>query len=133
MDKVGKHEEQLDKAGLKRFKELETHGVRRLGPTKASEKVGVFSFLVPGVRHELVSAILNHEHAIATRNGCFCAQPLVSKLLGIGSMGQFASAMARGEAVELPGATRATLGIYNTEADVDATVEPVGAMWKAAG
>ncbi len=134
MDNVRDHEEKLMQHGLKRFRELEDHGVKLLGPKTAAEKVGVFTFLVPDVRHELVSAILNHEHAIATRNGCFCAHPLLHRLLGLGDTTMWRDALKRGDPVDLPGATRGTLGIYNTKDELDRFCDAVGLIaqgkWK---
>jgi cysteine desulfurase/selenocysteine lyase len=133
MDAVREHEVQLIRHGLARLGELEeARGVTLFGPRRASEKVGVFTFLVPGARHELVSAVLNHEHAIATRNGCFCAHPLLHRLLGLRDTSRWTNALSRGEEVDLPGATRASLGLYNTAADLDALVEGVDAIARGA-
>ncbi|MEA3143387.1 MAG: cysteine desulfurase / selenocysteine lyase [Thermoplasmata archaeon] len=129
MENVREHEVQLVRHGLARFGELEeARGVTLFGPRRASEKVGVFTFLVPGVRHELVAAVLNHEHAIATRNGCFCAHPLLHRLLGLGDTSRWTDALSRGEPVDLPGATRASLGLYNTAEEIDALVEGLDAI-----
>jgi cysteine desulfurase/selenocysteine lyase len=123
MDNVRDHEMQLIRHGLARFGELEeTTGIDLFGPRRASEKVGVFSFTVPDVRHELVSSILNHEHGIATRNGCFCAHPLLHRLLRLKDTSRWTDALSKGQPVDLPGATRASLGIYNTKDDLDLLV-----------
>lgn len=120
MAKVQAHEQQLIKHALKRFAELESdHGIRLLGPRKAQEKVGVLSFDVPGRRHELVSSILSHEHGIATRNGCFCAQPMLNRLLGLGDDPVWAREIGAGKDVPRPGAVRATIGVYNTAEELD--------------
>jgi cysteine desulfurase/selenocysteine lyase len=126
MEEVRAHEEGLIREGIKRFAEMEDDGlVRLLGPRRASEKVGVLSFDVPGVRHERVAAILNHEHAIATRNGCFCAQPLLNRLLGLGTTPDWTKSVSKGKQVQVPGAVRATLGLYNTEAELEALCDAV--------
>jgi selenocysteine lyase/cysteine desulfurase len=133
MGNVREHEAQLVRHALARFGELEeARGVQLFGPRRASEKVGVFTFLVPGARHELVSAVLNHEHAIATRNGCFCAHPLLHRLLGLKDTSRWTDALAQGKAVDLPGATRASLGLYNTAADVDALVDGLDTVARGA-
>lgn len=120
MENVQSHERQVTQHAMKRFAELETqHGIELFGPRKVEEKVGVFSFTVPGRRHELVSSILDHEFGIATRNGCFCAHPLLHRLLRLKDTSQWTEALSRGETVPLPGAVRATVGIYNTEAEFD--------------
>ena len=129
MDAVRDHEVALMRHGLRRFAELEEeHGVRLLGPRDPAEKVGVFTFLVPGHRHEEVAARLDRDHGIATRDGCFCAHPLLQRLLGIDDVAAFTRRISRGEDVPLPGATRAALGIYNTEAEVDLLAEALAGI-----
>lgn len=126
MDNVREHERELLAHGLKRFQELQdTHDVALLGPTSADEKAGVFTFLVPDVHHATVSHVLSAEHGIATRNGCFCAHPLLHKLLDIGDTSYWTDALSAGEEVDLPGATRATIGIYQTQGDVDRLADAV--------
>ncbi len=120
MDNVREHEVELIDQALKGFNALEAdHGVNMFGPRTADEKAAVFSFTVPDVRHETVSQVLSCEHGIATRNGCFCAHPLLHKLLGLGDTSYWTDALARGENIPLPGATRATFGLYNTAEEVD--------------
>ncbi|MGB1585809.1 MAG: aminotransferase class V-fold PLP-dependent enzyme [Thermoplasmatota archaeon] len=110
MDNVRAHEVELTELGLKHFEDLrERHGIDLFGPKTSQEKAGVFSFTVPDVRHDVVSKVLSTEAGIATRNGCFCAHPLLHRLLGLG--------------VELPGATRATIGIYQQASDLELLVE----------
>lgn len=129
MDKVQQHEREVTAHALKRFAQLEAdHGVNLFGPRQASAKVGVFAFDLPGRRHELVSSILNHEHGVATRNGCFCAHPLLHRLLKLGDTSAWTTALARGEKVPLPGAVRATVGIYNTEAEIDHLADALDAI-----
>lgn len=123
MGKVREHEKDLVRHGLRRFGELaDAHGIQLLGPrgeAAAETKVGVFSFLVPGLRHGEASALLDTRHAIATRNGCFCAQPLLNQLMGLGPEPEWVQRYEDGEDVELPGAVRASIGLYNTKAEVD--------------
>jgi len=130
MDAVRRHEEELLAYALRRFAELEPAGVRLLGPKSASEKVGVLTFTVAGQAHEAVAAALNHEHAVAARDGCFCAHPLLHRLLGLddGEVARLTAAMSAGQRAKLPGATRASLGIYNTKADVDALCDGLDAI-----
>lgn len=122
MDEVRDHERGLVRHALGRFEELgEQAGVRLLGPTgpeAADEKVGVFAFVAPGLGHGECSERLDRRWGIATRNGCFCAQPLLNQLLGLGVEPAWTRARP-GDGVEIPGATRATVGLYNTEKEVD--------------
>lgn len=132
MEHVRDHEEKLAYQALRRFAELrETHGVELLGPREpgaAGEKSGVFAFLVPGHTHGEVSTLLDRTYGIATRNGCFCAQPLLNRLLKLGDTPAWTKAVSRGQPIEVPGATRASLGIYNNAADVDLLALAVGAV-----
>ena len=46
------------------------------------ETIGVVTFTVAGQSSALVAAALSAEHGIGVRDGAFCAQPLVRRLLG---------------------------------------------------
>ena len=85
------------------------------------DRVGVVAFNLAGYRHPLLATVLSAEHAIGVRNGCFCAQPLVMRLLGISEheVGRLLSTLRAGGQPPLPGAVRASLGIGSTAADVD--------------
>ena len=130
MDNVREHERVLVRHALRRFEELADHGVHLLGPTEpgaAAFKVGVFAFLTDALSHGACSERLDQGWGIATRNGCFCAQPLLNQLMGLGVQPAWTTAKP-GEPVEVPGATRATLGIYNTKADVDLLCDALGEL-----
>lgn len=131
----------LRNAGMKRVREHELAiagrmlagmrripGVRLLGDLPPAQRVGVASFVVEGVPHGLVSTVLDHEFGVATRNGCFCAHPYLVHLLGMGDDGAEALRQrvrdgGSTHAPDFPGAARATIGIYNHEADVDRFLE----------
>ena len=49
----------------------------------ATDRVGVATFTLDGYRHPLLAAILSAEHAIGVRHGCFCAHPLIARLLDV--------------------------------------------------
>ena len=54
-----------------------------LWPEGSVDRVGVVAFNLAPYRDPLLAAVLSAEHAIGVRNGCFCAQPLIVRLLGI--------------------------------------------------
>lgn len=75
-------------------------GLRLFG--SAVHKAGVLSFLIDGLTPEAVASALNQE-GIAVRAGHHCAQPILRRF-------------------GVEATVRATLGVYNTHADVDALV-----------
>jgi len=75
------------------------NSVRLLGPDDAA---GIVSFVVEGVHPHDVGTILDEER-VAIRAGHHCAQPLMD-VLGV------------------PATARASFGVYNGPADVDALV-----------
>jgi cysteine desulfurase / selenocysteine lyase len=135
MDAVRDHEMQIVRHGLRRFQELaDEQGVALLGPTRsadASSKVGVFAFVVPGLHHGEASQALDRRWGIATRNGCFCAQPLLNQLLGLGVQPSWTRLKDR-TGVEIPGAVRASVGVYNTEDDFDLLADGVAQLAREA-
>jgi len=76
-------------------------------------RLSVFSFNVEGVHPHDVGTVLD-QHQVAVRVGHHCAQPLMEKL-------------------GLAGTVRASLGVYNDEADIDrlaAAIEACREMFK---
>jgi len=105
-------------------------GVEIFGSADPEIKVGVVSFRIPRLHHALVGAILSYEWGIAVRHGCFCAHPLVKQLLHISreQEREFEEEILEGVRVNVPGAVRASLGIHNTEEDVERLVEAVSCI-----
>ncbi len=101
-------------------RELVEYGTRVLGEIPdlriigtAEPKVPVFSFVIDGIHPHDAGTILS-ESNVAIRAGHHCAQPLMDRL-------------------GLPATTRASLGLYNTTADLDALVEAVQNLRKFFG
>jgi selenocysteine lyase/cysteine desulfurase len=95
-----------------------------LWPDEA-DRVGVATFNLAGYRHPLLAAILSAEHAIGVRHGCFCAHPLIVRLLGLpdGEVDRLAAELRAGRRPALPGAVRASLGLGTTLADIDRLID----------
>jgi selenocysteine lyase/cysteine desulfurase len=104
-------------------------GVSVLGSLepRASGRLALASFVVEGLHHGLVAAALSHEWGIAVRHGCFCANPYVFHLLHMGKdeVGAVEGEVTAGRRKALPGAVRASLAPYNTEAEVDRFLDAV--------
>ena len=116
-DAVGAHESAVAdyaRARLRTVPGLTLYG-DSAGP--AADRVGVIPFNLAAVDHALVAAVLGYEAGVSVRNGCFCAQPYVARLLGLAQ-----PAVATPGAVR-PGMVRISLGAGSTHDDVDAAVE----------
>jgi selenocysteine lyase/cysteine desulfurase len=121
MEAVAEHERTL--ADRLRRGLAAVPGLEQLAIWKGDDvdRVGVASFALAGYRHPLLAAILSAEHAIGVRHGCFCAHPLITRLLGIpdGEVRRLRAELQAGGTPPLPGAVRASLGLGTTEEDVD--------------
>ena len=104
-------------------------GVGVLGSPEPSPygRLALASFVVEGLDHGLVASALSHEWGIAVRHGCFCAHPYLIHLLHMtkDEVDTIVDEMTTGRRKALPGAVRASLAPYNTEAEVDRFLEAV--------
>ena len=96
---------------------LTGYGVDRLGRMPGvklvcagQQRLGILSLDVDGIHPHDLATVLD-QHGVAVRAGHHCAQPLLDKL-------------------DLPATTRASLGIYNDESDIDALARAVEAAQK---
>jgi cysteine desulfurase/selenocysteine lyase len=100
MERVRAHERELTAHLLERL--VEVPGLRIAGPPRASERGGLVSFTIEGLHpHDI--AELADRAGVCIRAGHHCAQPLM-RCLGVAAT------------------ARASLGVYNTAADVDALI-----------
>jgi selenocysteine lyase/cysteine desulfurase len=121
MATVAAHERSLARrlwAALDRIPGLRTY---TLWPAGSVDRVGVATFNLDGYRHPLLAAVLSAEHAIGVRHGCFCAHPLITRLLGLPEpeVQRLRAAIQGGGRPALPDAVRASLGLGATDADAD--------------
>ncbi|WP_300343184.1 SufS family cysteine desulfurase [Nesterenkonia sp.] len=98
MDRMAAHEHRLTQLMLEGLAEIPE--VRVLGPASAEDRLAVAAFDVEGVHPHDVGQVLDDD-GIAVRVGHHCAQP-VHRAFGVHA------------------STRASAGIYTTEADVEA-------------
>ena len=122
MDAVARHEAQLMKRlvkGLQEIPEITLFG----GCEKNDElqRVAVMPLQSSRYPHAHLAAILGHEWGIGVRNGCFCAQPYVGHLLQTTDeeRARHRACLKQGDRSELPGFVRISMGLANTEKDVD--------------
>lgn len=129
MDRILQHEADIDAhlaAGLDTVPGLQRHHLWGAG----HPRIAVQTFTLPGLHHSLVAAILSAEHGIAVRDGCFCAHPLMLRLLGIPApeAAEIRDEVRRGIRHRVPGAVRASAGLATTRADVERLVDAVASI-----
>ncbi len=100
--------------------DLLTYGTERLGNVPgltlvgtAREKAGVLSFVLDEIHPHDIGTILDRE-GIAIRTGHHCAQPVMTRY-------------------GLAATARASLGLYNTRAEIDALVAGLGKVREVFG
>jgi cysteine desulfurase/selenocysteine lyase len=93
------HEDAVLAYATERLRELP--GIRVIG--EAHEKTGVLSFVMEAAHPHDVGTVLDRQ-GIAVRTGQHCAQPVMDRY-------------------GIPATIRASLALYNTNADIDALVE----------
>jgi selenocysteine lyase/cysteine desulfurase len=88
------------------------------------DRVGVASFNLAGYRHCELAQKLSDEFAIGVRHGCFCAHPLLTRLMDVPEeeARYLQDELRAGRDPELPGAVRASLGIGSTPDEIDQLV-----------
>ncbi len=106
MDNVRRHEIELTAYALRALKSRFGDEITVHGPSEPSERGGVFSFALAEVHPHDISQVLD-QHGVAVRAGHHCAKPLM-KVLGIGAT------------------ARASVYVYNDEADIDQLVDGLG-------
>ena len=100
MNRVRAHERELTAYMLERLSQVP--GLRVVGPPEAGRRGGLASFTIEGI-HPHDVAELADRGGVCIRAGHHCAQPLM-RCLGVGAT------------------ARASVGVYNEPADIDALV-----------
>ncbi len=101
MENIEAHEQELTRYALERMQQIE--GMHIFGDAK--ERDAVISFQVGDIHHLDMGTLLDRL-GIAVRTGHHCAEPLMRRL-------------------GIEGTVRASFGLYNTKAEVDALVEGI--------
>lgn len=81
------------------------------------DRLGIISFNIKDVPHQVTAKALSYEGGIAVRNGCFCAQPYIQKLLNLSE--EEIRMYIKDESKKRPGMVRVSLGLYNTFEEID--------------
>ncbi len=109
MQAIAAHERELLDYATARLQEI--NSLRFIGI--ADDKAGIVSFELDGVHAHDIGTILDRE-GVAVRVGHHCAQPLMDRF-------------------GITGTVRASFGLYNDKADIDALVQALGAVGEIFG
>jgi cysteine desulfurase/selenocysteine lyase len=130
MEAIEAHEADLTRYALRGLTGIP--GLTLYGPRDPDrlDRLGVLTFNLEKQPHARVAAILGYEHGIGVRSGCFCAHPLLYHLLHLSDaeVSAYRRKMRSNIHAGVPGAVRASSGIYNTHEDVDALVHALQAV-----
>jgi cysteine desulfurase/selenocysteine lyase len=107
METVREHEVSLTAYALRTLTERLGDDLTIYGPSEPAQRGGVLSFSLRDIHPHDISQVLD-EHAVCVRAGHHCAKPLMRRL-GVGAT------------------ARASLYVYNDEADVDALADALTA------
>jgi selenocysteine lyase/cysteine desulfurase len=93
-------------------------------------RVGLLTFNLRGTPYDLLAAVLSAEHGIGIRHGCFCAHPLMMRLLRVddAEAHRLIDVNRAGMHERLPGAARMSLGLGSTRADIDLLADALRAI-----
>lgn len=115
MENVEEHERKLTSYTLYFMKEIPN--IILYDDFDLDNKVSIISFNMKGLHHTELANILGREGGIAVRNGCFCAQPYVQRLLKISK--EDVMRFRNCEKNRQPGMVRISFGLYNNFNEID--------------
>lgn len=101
LETIAEHEHALLQYATAAVQEIE--GLRLVGT--AAEKAGILSFALAEIHPHDIGTILDHD-GVAVRAGHHCAMPVMQRFC-------------------VPATARASFGLYNTRADIDALVRAI--------
>ena len=124
MDRVAAEEGELMAYAKERLGTIEGFEHYRIWPAD-HPRVGLMTFNLRGTPYDLLAAVLSAEYGIGIRHGCFCAHPLMMRLLRVADAEahRLIDAARGGRHERLPGAARMSFGLGTTRDDVDAIAD----------
>lgn len=114
--------------GMSKIKGLKIYGINDSSSPRFPQKGGVVVFTLRGIMAPSIAKELAIRGGIGVRYGCHCAHILVKHILGVSPALQgfqriIASLFPR---LRFPGVARVSLGIENTEEDIDTFIHVLG-------
>ncbi|MCV0402476.1 MAG: aminotransferase class V-fold PLP-dependent enzyme [Chloroflexi bacterium] len=129
MERVHAEEAALLTYARERLAAVEGFEHYRIWPAE-HPRVGLLTFNLRGIQYDLLAAVLSAEYGIGIRHGCFCAHPLMMRLLRVSDeeATRLLDETRAGHHERLPGAARMSLGLGSSRADVDALADALTAI-----
>ena len=129
MDRIAAEEADLAAYARDRLTAVDGFEHYRIWPAD-HPRVGLLTFNLRGVPYDLLASVLSAEHGIGIRHGCFCAHPLMMRLLRVddAEARRLIEETRAGRHERLPGAARMSLGLGSTKGDVDALADALRAI-----
>lgn len=123
MDVVAAHEAQL--AAYAQARLAAVPGLEQYVMWSGEPRIGVVTGNLRGYHHNLLATVLSAEHGIGVRDGCFCAHPLMLRLLRVDAAQADCArrALLDGHVQAVPGAVRISTGVSTGTDDVDAVCD----------
>jgi selenocysteine lyase/cysteine desulfurase len=129
MERISAEEAALLAHARARLATIDGFEAYRIWPAE-HPRVGLLTFNLRGVPYDLLAAVLSAEHGIGIRHGCFCAHPLMMRLLHVddAEAHRLVEETRAGHHERLPGAARMSLGLASTAADIDEFADALRAI-----
>lgn len=119
MENLEAYESSLAEYALARLAEIP--GLELYCDNDIRDRVGIIPFNIAGIHHQIVAAALSAESGISVRNGCFCAQPYVQRLLKIPR--NEIRRRIKNPSLPRSGMVRLSFGLYNNYDEIDVLVQ----------
>ena len=114
--------------GLAQIEGLRIYGIKDPGSPRFVQKGGVIVFDLKGILAPRVAKELAERGGIGVRSGCQCAHILIKHILGVPpALERFQRLIQKlFPILRFPGLVRVSLGIENSEEDVDTFIQALG-------
>jgi selenocysteine lyase/cysteine desulfurase len=133
LDLIQKEEQELTVLllnGMRKIAGLTIYGVKNSESPRFTSKLGVIVFGIKNMMPNRVASELAYRSGIGVRYGCHCAHILVKHILNVPPfLERFQRILLKlFHGIRLPGLTRVSLGIENTEEDIDTFIRVLGSI-----
>ncbi len=116
MNNIERYEDNLLISAYKRMRNIPD--LQLYTDIRSSERhISIIPFNIKGLPHPIVAEILSSEAGIAVRNGCFCAQPYIQRLMKISQ--QEITSLIKYPTAPRPGMVRLSFGLYNDHSEIE--------------